>query len=391
MRASSLLAVLNARLPTFEALRRDIHQHPETAFEEFRTAKIVADSLASHGLEVVTGVGGTGVVGILRAGTSDRAIGLRADMDALDMEEMGDLPHRSVHAGKMHGCGHDGHTATLLAAAAYLAESLSFDGTAYFIFQPAEEGQGGAQRMIAEGLFDRFPMQAVFGLHNLPGIAVGSFAAKAGAMMAGCDEFEIVIRGSGGHGAMPHLARDPVVACGALIQALQTILTRDMDPMRSAVLSITQVHGGTAFNVIPDEVKLAGTVRFFDKTVQALIERRMQDIAVLVAHAHGCEAELQYRRLFPATVNSAAEAELCQRVLRELVGEAKVDTDPQPLMASEDFAFMLEAKPGCYVWAGNGVGEGGCAIHNPHYDFNDQLIPFGAAYWARLVEAALPC
>jgi hippurate hydrolase len=387
---SSLLADLKAKLPEFAAIRRDIHQHPETAFEEVRTAAIVAEALAGYGLDVVTGIAETGVVGILRAGTGDRAIGLRADMDALDMDELNGFAHRSVNAGKMHGCGHDGHTATLLAAAAYLSANPHFDGIVYFIFQPAEEGRAGAKRMIEEGLFERFPMEAVFGLHNIPGIPLGAFAAKPGPMMAGCDSFEIVIHGAGGHGAMPHLASDPVTATGAMIQALQTILTRNMDPLQSAVLSITQVHGGSAFNVIPDEVKLGGTVRYFDKAVQALIRQRMEEIATLVARAHGCEATLRYDALFPATINSTAEAELCVRVLRDLVGEDRVDADPQPLMASEDFAFMLEAKPGCYIWAGNGAGDGGCSIHNPRYDFNDDLIPFGAAYWVRLVETALP-
>lgn len=389
IRVAAILDDMRVRLPRFQAIRHDIHSHPETAYEEFRTARIVAGALSRFGMEVVTGIAGTGVVGILRVGSSDKAIGLRADMDALAMEETNDFPHRSVHAGKMHACGHDGHTATLLAAASYLAEHRQFVGTVYFIFQPAEEGHAGARRMIDEGLFDRFPMQAVFGLHNVPGIALGSFAVRPGAMMAGCDSFEIVVRGAGGHGALPHLAVDPIVASSALIQALQTILTRNKDPMQSAVLSITQIHGGTAFNIIPNEVRLAGTVRFFDKAVQSLIALRMKDIAVLIAHAHGCEAELRYQKLLPATVNSRAEAELCLGVLRELAGDDKIDADPLPLMASEDFACMLEAKPGCYVWAGNGVGQGGCAVHNPGYDFNDQLIPFGAAYWVRLVETAL--
>jgi hippurate hydrolase len=383
------LTRLLARLPEFAAIRRDIHQHPETGFEEFRTAGVVADALRSYGLDVVTGFAGTGVVGVLRAGKSQRAIGLRADMDALDLEEMNGFAHRSIHDGKMHGCGHDGHTAILLAAAAHLAEHRCFDGCVYFIFQPAEEGKGGAKRMIDEGLFRRFPMQAVFSMHNLPGAPVGTFGVRPGPVMAGADRFEITIRGRGGHGAMPHLASDPVVATGAVIQALQTILARNTDPLKAAVLSITSVHGGSTFNVIPDCVELTGTVRYFDKSVQALIEQRMAKIVSALAEAHGCLAELRYEKLFPATRNWPDETALCVRVLQELLGEDKVDTDPRQLMASEDFAHMLEATPGCYVFAGNGDDEGSCSVHNPRYDFNDEVIPFGGAYWVRLVETAL--
>lgn len=386
---TTLLEDLQARLPEFAAIRRDFHKHPETAFEEHRTAAIIAAALVSYGVEVATGLAKTGVVGVLRAGSGKRAIGLRADMDALEMSELNDFGHSSIYPGKMHGCGHDGHSATLLAAAAHLAANPDFDGTVYFIFQPAEEGAGGARRMMEEGLFERFPMEAVFGLHNIPGMAVGSFAVKAGAMMAGCDEFEITIRGVGGHGAMPHLTSDPIVAAGAIIQALQSILTRNKEPMQSAVLSITTVNGGSAFNVIPDEVRLGGTVRFFDTEVQALIERRMADISTWVAQAHNCEAILRYTRLFPATINSPAESELCLQVLRDLVDESQINTNPRPLMASEDFSYMLEAKPGCYIWAGNGDGDGSCSVHSPNYDFNDDLIPHGAAYWVKLVQTAL--
>lgn len=388
--SSSLLSELQARSPEFTAIRRDIHQHPETAYEEVRTAAIVADTLRALGIEVVTGLAETGVIGILRSGSSDRAIGLRADMDALAMEEGNAFAHRSTYPGKMHACGHDGHTATLLAAASYLAETRRFDGTVYFIFQPAEEADGGARRMIEEGLFEDFPMEAVFGLHNMPGIAVGSFAVRAGAMMAGVDEFEIRIEGVGGHAAMPHLASDPLVTTGALIQALQTIVARNVDPMRNAVLSLTSVHGGSAFNILPREVELSGTVRYFDADVQVLVEQRIAEVADHVARAHGCSATIRYGRLFPPTVNTPLESALCFRVLSELVGKGQVNNNPQPVMASEDFAFMLQAKPGCYVWLGNGDGEGGCGVHNPHYDFNDNAIPFGAAYWIRLAETALP-
>lgn len=383
------LTRLLARLPEFAAIRRDIHQHPETAFEEFRTAGVVADALRSYGLVVVRGVAGTGVIGVLRAGKSHRAIGLRADMDALDLEEINGFAHRSIHHGKMHGCGHDGHVAMLLAAAAHLAEHRCFDGCVYFIFQPAEEGKGGAKRMIDEGLFERFPMQAVFSMHNLPGVPVGTFGVRPGPVMAGADRFEITIHGRGGHGAMPHLASDPVVATGAMIQALQTILARNTNPVKAAVLSITSVHGGATFNVIPDRVELTGTVRYFEKDVQALIEQRMANIVTCVAEAHGCLAKCSYEKLFPATRNWPEETALCARVLRELLGNDKVDTDPRQLMASDDFAHMLEATPGCYVFAGNGDGEGSCSVHNPRYDFNDEVIPFGGAYWVRLVETAL--
>ena len=388
--ATPLIAEIQARSHRFAAIRRDLHRYPETAYEEVRTSAIVVDTLLSCGIEVVTGLAETGVVGILRAGSSGRAIGLRADMDALDLDEGNAFAHRSAHAGKMHACGHDGHTATLLAAAAYLAETRQFDGTVYFIFQPAEEADGGARRMIEDGLFDRFPMEAVFGLHNMPGIGVGSFAVRAGAMMAGVDEFDIRIEGIGGHAAMPHLTSDPLVATGAMIQALQTIVARNVDPMHNAVLSLTRVQGGSASNVVPREVALSGTVRYFDTEVQTLVEQRIAEVADHVARAHGCRATLRYGRLFPPTINSPAESALCTRVLVALVGKERVDTTPQPVMASEDFAFMLEAKPGCYIWLGNGVGEGGCGVHNPLYDFNDEAIPFGAAYWISLTETALP-
>lgn len=387
---ASLLAKLRKRLPEFREIRRDIHKHPETAFEEFRTAGVVADLLSGYGVKVVTGLAQTGVVGVLKSGKSERAIGIRADIDALNMEELNEFRHRSVHKGKMHGCGHDGHTATLLAAAAHLAENRNFDGTVYFIFQPAEEAEGGAPRMIEDGLFERFPMEAVFALHNLPGLPLGSFAVKSGPMMAGVDQFDIVIEGVGGHAAMPHLANDPIVAVGAIIQALQTVIARNKDPVRSAVMSITRVNGGSAHNVIPDRAELSGTVRYFDPDIQDMIARQMDEIVTHVGKAHGCNATLRYDRGYPATINSVEAAALCIQVLQELYGDEKVDTHPQPLMAGEDFAFMLQEKSGCYILAGNGEGTGGCSVHNPNYDFNDELIPYGAAYWVRLVETALP-
>lgn len=389
MSSATLIERLTARLPEFQALRQDLHRHPETAFEERRTSQIVADALESYGIEVVKGIAQTGVIGILRAGSSGRAIGLRADMDALNLQEANVFAHRSVNVGKMHGCGHDGHTATLLAAAAQLAESRNFDGTVYFIFQPAEEGQGGAQKMIEEGLFERFPMEAVFGLHNYPGLAVGSFAVRTGPIMAGTDRFDIVIEGVGGHAAMPHLASDPVVASAALIQALQTIVTRNKNPMDAAVLSITRIEGGASFNVIPDRVELSGTVRYFSEDARSVIEGRMEQLVDMIAAAHGCKGDLEYSRLIPATVNWPEQTSFSLAVLKATFGEDRICADVQPLMAGEDFAFMLAEKPGCYVLSGNGDAEASAAVHNPNYDFNDGAIPLGAAYWVRLAEAGL--
>ena len=373
-------------------LRRDIHAHPELAFEENRTAAIVARELAACGIEVHTGLAKTGVVGTLRAGSSSRAIGLRADMDALPMQEHNDFAHRSRHAGKMHACGHDGHTAMLLGAAKHLAATKRFDGVVHFIFQPAEEGGGGGREMVKEGLFERFPVKAVYGMHNWPGMAVGEFAMRPGPMMASSDTVEILIRGRGAHGALPHHGADPITAGAAIVQSLQTIVSRNLDPIDTAVISITQFHGGDAWNVIPEEVVLRGTVRAFREATQAMIEKRIREIAQNIALAHGTQAEVHYRRQYPALANTPEETRFCAEVARELAGAERVHAEFPPIMASEDFAFMLLARPGCYVFTGNGTAEqhaGGCMLHNPGYDFNDEALAVGAAYWVQLVEKAL--
>ncbi|MEO9599504.1 M20 aminoacylase family protein [Parasphingorhabdus sp.] len=373
------------------AVRRDLHRHPETAFEEERTAGVVAQQLESFGLEVHRGLARTGVVGVLTAGQSDRAIGLRADMDALPIQERNSFDHCSAVDGKMHACGHDGHTAMLLAAAQYLSEHTGFDGTIYFIFQPAEENEGGGRVMVEEGLFEKFPMSGVYGMHNIPGIPLGGFAVRAGAMMAGYDRFDITISGVGGHAAMPDQTVDPVLIAAQLVTALQSVVSRNIDPMQSAVLSVTRIESGDTYNVIPETATLAGTVRYFDLADQQLIETRIHTLCTDIAKAFGGTAEVNYRYGYPPTINSNEETDLCLSVLRDTFGDAAVDANPTPLMAGEDFAFMLQERPGCYIWAGNGAeGPHACMVHNPAYDFNDDLIPLGARYWVSLARAALP-
>ena len=371
-------------------IRRDLHAHPETAFEERRTADVVAARLAALGVEVHRGLARTGVVGVLRAGSGQRAIGLRADMDALHVAELNDFGHRSLHTGKMHACGHDGHTAMLLGAARYLAETRRFDGTVYFIFQPAEESEGGGELMVREGLFEQFAAEVVFGMHNWPGVPVGQFQLRAGPMMAGTNRFEIRVTGRGGHAAMPHQGIDPVVAGSALVQALQTLTSRNLNPLDSAVVTVTQFHGGDAWNVIPSEVVIRGTTRAFTPEIQDLLEDGMRRVCDGVTAAHGCKVALRYERNYPPLVNSEREAQLAREVLESLVGAENVQWDCAPTMAGEDFAFMLQARPGCFVFIGNGPGQGGCMLHNPRYDFNDAILPLGASYWARLVERYLP-
>jgi len=370
-------------------LRRDIHAHPETAFEERRTSDTVARKLESFGIEVHRGLAKTGVVGRLRAGASARAIGLRADMDALPIHELNTFAHRSRNDGRMHACGHDGHTAMLLGAARYLAETRNFDGTVHFIFQPAEEGEGGGRAMVEEGLFERFPVEAVFGMHNWPGMPVGHFGLRAGPMMASSDVFEIAVCGRGGHAALPHDGVDPIVAASAIVQALQSIVSRNVNPVDAGVVSVTQFNGGETWNVIPDEVVLRGTTRAFRPATQDLLEARLREIAEGIARAHGAQARVRYERRYPPTVNSAREAELCVSVLEAMADPENVERDIDPVMGAEDFAFMLQARPGCYIFIGNGPGEGGCMLHNAHYDFNDEILPIGASYWARLVEHTL--
>ena len=375
------------------AIRRDIHAHPELCFKEVRTAEVVAQKLTEWGIPIHRGLGTTGVVGIVKNGTSKRAIGLRADMDALPMQEFNTFPHASQHPGKMHACGHDGHTAMLLAAAQHLAQHRNFDGTVYLIFQPAEEGGGGAREMIKEGLFEQFPMDAVFGMHNWPGGQVGQFAASAGPVMASSNDFCITIKGKGGHAAMPHNALDPVPVACQMVLAFQTIISRNTRPIDAGVVSVTMVHAGEANNVIPDSVALRGTVRAFTVEVLDRIEQRMRQIAEHTCAAFEATCEFEFVRNYPPTINSAKEAELARRIMASIVGEDQVRVQ-EPTMGAEDFSFMLQAKPGCYSFIFNGdgthreMGHGGgpCLLHNPSYDFNDDLIPLGATYWVRLAE-----
>ena len=378
------------------ALRRDIHAHPELCFEEVRTADLVARQLAGWGIAVHRGLGKTGVVGTVHGrdgGACGRAIGLRADMDALPMQEFNTFAHTSRHAGKMHACGHDGHTAMLLAAAQHLAQHRDFDGTVHLIFQPAEEGGGGAREMIQDGLFEKFPVQAVFGMHNWPGMPAGSFAVSPGPVMASSNEFKIVITGKGGHAAMPHTGIDPVPIACQLVLALQTIVSRNKKPVDAGVISVTMLHTGEATNVVPDHCELQGTVRTFSLEVLDLIERRMRQVAEHTCAAHEASCSFEFVRNYPPTVNSAPEAAVARRAMEGLVGQAQVLAQ-EPTMGAEDFAFMLQAVPGAYCFIGNGEGDhrtlghggGPCTLHNPSYDFNDDLIPIGATYWVQLAR-----
>ncbi|MBO1022465.1 amidohydrolase [Methylobacterium sp. SD274] len=366
------------------AIRRDIHAHPEIGFEEVRTSNLVAEQLQSYGIEVHRGLGGTGVVGVLQGRSAKgRRIGLRAEMDALPIEEETNLPHRSTIPGKMHACGHDGHTTMLLGAARYLAETRDFDGTALFVFQPAEEGLGGARAMLADGLFERFPCDEIYGLHNTPSGPYGKLKIKPGPMMAAADFFDIRITGRGAHAAEPHRGLDSIVAASALVQALQSIVSRNADPLKSAVLSVTQIHAGAAYNVIPEGAHLAGTVRTFDAGVRALVSRRIREVAQGIALAHGVEIGVEIRDTFSVLENSAAHAAAAAEIAREIFGAASVDDDAVPRMGSEDFADMLMVVPGAYAWIGGTPGPG---LHNAAFDFDDSIIPLGSSYLARLVE-----
>ena len=369
--------------------RRDIHAHPELGFEENRTADLVALKLESFGLDVHRGIGRTGVVGVLRAGKGQKTLGLRADMDALPIQEANQFPHRSTHAGRMHACGHDGHTTMLLGAARYLAETRAFDGTVHFIFQPAEEGIGGAKAMIDDGLFRRFPCEAVFGMHNRPGLPVGRFAVKSGSMMAGGAFFDIDITGVGSHGARPESSVDPVLVAAHMTAVLQTIVSRNVRPVETAVLSVTQIHAGDAYNVIPQTARLSGTVRAFSMDVMELVRKNMARAAEGVAASMGARAVTDFRLIFAPLVNNEQEAEFAASICNEIVGADNVNRNPAPVMASEDFAFMLNEVPGCYINLGNGAGEGACEVHNPAYDFNDSALPYGASFFARAVETRL--
>lgn len=376
-------------LQTYIDLRRDIHAHPELAFQETRTSDLVAATLQGLGIEVHRGLAGTGVVGKLSRGTSARAIGLRADMDALPIQEKNDFAHRSHTDGCMHACGHDGHTAMLLAAADLLAKTGEFDGTVYFIFQPAEETEGGGRVMVEQGLFELFPMDAVFGMHNWPGLPLGQIAVHAGPVMASADRFDITLTGRGAHAAMPHQGLDTILAGSALVQALQTVVSRKLDPLEPAVVSVTRFHAGDAYNILPEQARLAGTIRAFSENTRKQAEEEVRKIVKGIAETYGMHGSFDIQYGYPATVNSHAESAFCREVAAELLGAENARTDLKPSMGAEDFSFMLLKKPGCYVWLGNGPGEGGCTLHNPRYDFNDDALPIGAAYWQKLVETWL--
>jgi len=371
------------------AWRRDIHAHPELGFQESRTAAFVASQLKQYGIEVHEGVGKTGVVGVLKSGKSSRTVGLRADMDALPILEANSFAHKSTRPGVMHACGHDGHTTMLLGAAKYLAATRRFDGTVHFIFQPAEEGLGGAKAMLDDGLFRRFPCEAVFGMHNRPGLPLGRFAVRAGPMMAGGAFFDIDIEGVGSHGARPESGVDPVLVAAHVTTALQSIVARNVRPVDTAVLSVTQIHSGDAYNVIPQRARLSGTARCFSNEVMSLIEKNLRRLAESVAAGFGARATTDFRVTFPPLLNDPREAEFAASICNDIVGAEHVKRDPALIMASEDFAFMLAQVPGCYINIGNGEGEGACEVHNPSYDFNDRANPYGAGFFARLVEQRL--
>jgi amidohydrolase len=381
-----------------QRIRRDLHAHPELCYEEQRTSDVVAAKLTEWGIPVVRGLGRTGLVGIIQNGTSKRAIGLRADMDALPMQEINTFEHASRHPGKMHACGHDGHTAMLLGAAHHLAQHRHFDGTVYLVFQPAEEGGAGAREMINDGLFTRFPMDAIYGMHNWPGAEAGTLSVVEGPMMASSNEFYVTIKGKGAHAAQPHKGIDPVMVAVQIAQSWQTVITRNKSPLDTAVLSITQIHAGSATNVIPDDASLIGTVRTFTTPVLDLIEERMREIAVHTAAAFGAEVEFKFKRNYPPLVNHALETAFAVEVMKAVVGADKVNDKVEPTMGAEDFAFFLQEKAGCYIFIGNGDGDhrdgghglGPCVLHNGSYDFNDNLLPIGASFWVKLVEESLP-
>ncbi|HEY1362435.1 MAG TPA: M20 aminoacylase family protein, partial [Xanthobacteraceae bacterium] len=370
------------------AWRRDIHAHPELLYEVHRTAALVADKLKSFGCdEVVTGIGRTGVVGVIRGGKGGggRVIGLRADMDALPIEEAGNLAYRSTVAGKMHACGHDGHTAMLLGAARYLAETRNFAGTAVVIFQPAEEGGGGGRAMVQDGLMERFGIEEVYGMHNYPGLPLGEFAIRAGALMASADRLDIRIEGRGGHAARPHVAIDTVLVGAQIINQIQSIVARNVDPLQAAVVSICVFQAGATDNVIPQTALLRGTARSLDPQVRDLLEKRLHAVVEGTAELYGARAALTYRRDYPVTRNHERQAAFACSIAAQVVGRERVDDDVAPVMGAEDFSFMLEARPGAFIFVGNGDGAG---LHHPAYDFNDEVIPFGTSYWVRLVETA---
>ena len=392
----TLLAPIVAEADTFKTIRRDIHAHPELCYTEHRTAKVVADKLIEMGIEVHKNIGVTGVVGVIKGLKPGAGIALRADMDALPLQEHNKFDHVSQYAGKMHACGHDGHTATLLCAAGYLAKNRDFCGTVYLVFQPAEEGGAGAQAMIDDGLFERFSIDEIYGYHNWPGYPEGVVAIVDGAMMASASEFEIKVVGKGAHAAMPHLGADPLLVACQLVQGLQSIVTRNINPLDSVVLSVTKIHCGDATNIIADSCMIEGTVRCFSEEVLQAVEQRMEKISQDLCSAFSCESQFVFERSYPATINHAPQAQHVREVATQLLGEDKV-INFTPTMGSEDFSFFLQEKPGCYFALGNGEGDhrdaghglGPCMLHNPSYDFNDALIPVGASLWVKLVEARL--
>lgn len=389
----ALLNAIREQHPEMTAWRRELHAHPQTAFEETYASDFVATRLAAWGIQVHRGLARTGVVGTLQGTRPGRGqlscLGLRADIDALDIMEQNEFAHKSQNPGKMHACGHDGHTTMLLGAAKYLAATRNFAGTVHFIFQPAEENEGGGRVMVEEGLFDKFPMEAVFGMHNWPGIGVGQFAVRPGPFMAAFDVFEIKINGAGTHAAMPHLGIDPIVTASQLVAALQTIVSRNTDPLDQLVISVTQFHAGDTWNVIPQQALLRGTVRTFRREVQDAAEAALGRVLQGVCAAGGATGSLRYERRYPATVNAELETTWSAAAADDVAGAANVNRDPRPCMGGEDFAFMLQQRPGCYIWVGNGPSDNGRLLHNPRYDFNDDVLPIGASYWARLVEKLL--
>ena len=388
-----LIEPIVAGAGAIQSLRRDIHAHPELGYQEVRTSELIAATLSDWGIPVHRGLGGTGLVGVVSNGNASRAVGLRADIDALPVTEHNSFAHASVNPGKMHACGHDGHTAMLLAAARHLAAHRNFDGTVYLIFQPAEEGGGGARAMIRDGLFERFPMQAIFGIHNWPGLKVGQFAIRNGPVFASSNEFRIIIQGTGAHAAMPHNGIDPVPAACQMVQAFQTIISRNKRPIDTGVISVTIIRAGEATNVIPSSCELQGTVRTFTVEVLDMIEQRMRRIAEATCQAFGASCEFSFTRNYPPTINHPAETTFARDLLSTLVGAQNVQ-EFEPTMGAEDFSFFLREKPGCYFLIGNGegghrsAGHGGgpCMLHNPSYDFNDELIPLGGSMWVRLAE-----
>lgn len=395
-----IIESIQTETPRFRALRRDLHAHPELGFQEHRTSALIARHLRDWGYQVTTGIAGTGLVGTLQRGNGTRSIGIRADMDALPLQEANQFAHRSTHAGCMHACGHDGHITMLLAAAQYLSSSQStFNGTLHLIFQPAEEGgNAGAHAMIEDGLFTRFPCDAIFGAHNWPGLPTGTIGLRPGPLMGSSNTFEIDIRGKGAHAAQPHNGTDPIQIAITLTQALQTIISRNRDPLDPAVLSVTQIHAGSAINIIPDSATIRGTVRTFSTTTLDLIEQRIKTLTANIPPAFDAHATLTFERKYPPTINDPEQTAFLTQAFTSIAGPENIINPVDPTLGAEDFAFMLQQRPGCYFFLGNGSGEhrdaghgpGPCTLHNPSYDFNDALIPIGATLWARLAETALP-